>query len=79
MIATPDFVWHAKANPRRHFASPMGVVTDPRIRPSDKREILQSWRLDSRLLQTAEAENMGGGETNDLDQVQAAIRALDRI
>ena len=55
----------------------MAVLEDQKTDHAEKRQILESWELDALLLQTAEAENMGGGGRNDLPRVREALRALE--
>lgn len=68
----------AKLDPRAHFGSPMDVVRAAKLSREDKLAILKSWELDERELQTAEEENMGGGEASRLSEVREAIEQLTK-
>jgi ABC-type iron transport system FetAB ATPase subunit len=69
---------HLVRDPWEHFASPMDVVTEPRLDRDDKRKILESWALDAELLSKAEAENMSGGDRPKLQAVKLALLELDK-
>ena len=73
-----DMLVKAGVNPDSHFGMPMEVVGDDRLSREDKLHILKSWELDARVLQTAEAENMGGGGASSLNAEREAVRALNR-
>ncbi len=66
----------AKVNPEARFDAPMDVVGDAGLSLQEKLEILRSWELDAQVLQTAEEENMAGGEPNRLGEVRSAIDTL---
>jgi hypothetical protein len=68
----------AKIDPQAQFASPMHVVHDGTLTHAQKLEILRSWELDARELQTAEDENMAGGEASRLAEVRSAIDQLEQ-
>ena len=68
----------AKLDPRAQFDSPMDVVRDDKLTRAQKREILDSWELDARELQTAADENMAGGEADRLAEVRQALRELEK-
>jgi hypothetical protein len=65
-------------DPAKHFRSPREVVADPAFTPEEKRRILDSWELDSRLLSVAEEENMGGTDRPGLRDVKLALMELDK-
>ncbi len=77
MRKSGDMAMKARINPESQFDTPMEVVHDDRLTCEDKQQILKSWELDARVLQTAEAENMGGGESGSLSAVREAMRALN--
>ena len=64
-------------DPSGHFATPDDVLQDTRMSDSEKRKVLESWRVDETEKSTAVAENMGEKDRNLLPQVLAALRALD--
>ncbi len=69
----------ALVNPAAVFSSPQEVLHDPTLTLEDKREILRRWAWDAWLLETAADEAMAGGEPSRLDEIKAALKALDRI
>lgn len=75
--ASPDRVAAFVADPQEYFATPGAVLQDPDLGPHDKRRILESWRKDAELLSQAQAENMGGGESARLREVELALAELD--
>jgi len=60
------------------FVSPAEVVHDPSLSIEDKREILRRWVWDAWLLEVAADEAMAEGEPSRLDEVKAALGALDQ-
>ncbi len=68
----------ALINPAAVFASPQEVLHDPSLSTEDKREVLRRWAWDAWLLEVAADEAMTNGEPSRLDEVQAALLALDR-
>lgn len=62
--------------PTRHFDHPDEVLTHPSLTFSDKRRILESWKLDAQRLAESTAENMSGGEETDLREVSRALVQL---
>jgi hypothetical protein len=66
----------AKLDPRSLYASPQEVLDDAALSHAQKAAILRQWEYDARELQTAEDENMAGGEPSRLTEVR---RALDRL
>lgn len=64
------------ADPTAYFDQPMEVVTHPGLPAEFKLKVLRQWELDARLLATAEAEGMTGGEDSMLARVSRALRAL---
>jgi hypothetical protein len=62
--------------PTRHFDHPDEVLTHPSLTISDKRRILESWKLDAQRLAESTAENMSGGEETDLREVSQALVQL---
>jgi len=68
----------ALVNPAAVFASPAEVLHDPSLSPDEKREVLRRWAWDAWLLDVAAEEAMAEGEPSRLDEVKAALLALDR-
>lgn len=73
----PD-IDRALVNPAAVFTSPQEVVHDPSLTFDDKREVLRRWAWDAWLLETAADEAMTQGEPSRLDEVKAALCALER-
>lgn len=67
----------AMISPTAVFDSPAEVVAAASLTAEQKVEILKRWELDARALQRATEENMSGGEPPLLDEVNAALTALD--
>jgi hypothetical protein len=67
----------AKMNPSKVFAEPAEVLAHPGLSREAKIEILRQWETDARLLQTAEDENMSGGERSHLGAVVSALLVLE--
>ena len=66
----------ALKDPSSCFAAPGEVVTAAGLTREQKIEILKRWEADARLLMVASEENMSGGEPQQLQEVQEAMRAL---
>jgi hypothetical protein len=71
-------VKEAVVNPSKVFNSPMDVIRTPGLTDDEKRTILESWEQEARLLQTATAENMAGGEESRIEEVRKAIDMLEK-
>ena len=67
------------SDPRSYFEAPQDVVTDTILTPEEKRKVLESWQVDALELQEAENENMGGGESAQLQDVTNALRRLSEL
>lgn len=67
---------HALRDPSKYFASPADVLRADDFSSTDKVRILRQWEMDARELAVAEDENMGGGETMQLDLVLQALHQL---
>jgi hypothetical protein len=72
----PDFD-RALTNPASVYAAPSEILHDPSLTMEDRRELLRRWAWDVWLLEVAADEAMGGGEPSRLDEVKAALAALD--
>lgn len=66
----------ALKDPASFFDAPDEVVHASGIDETQKVEILKRWESDARLLMTASDENMTGGEHQQLQAVQEALRSL---
>ena len=66
----------ALKDPGTFFAAPDEVVSAAGLTREQKLEILKRWEADARLLMVASEENMSGGEAQQLQAVQGAMRAL---
>lgn len=67
------------AHPPRHFSDPREVLQDHKLTHSDKRKILESWKLDASRLAESTSENMTGGEEGDLREVSKALLELKKV
>ncbi|MEO9188986.1 MAG: hypothetical protein ABI224_03135 [Acetobacteraceae bacterium] len=63
--------------PHAHFETPHEVAADPALSKQEKGEALDSLEQDARLLATASAEGMTGGEPSNLREVLDAKEALE--
>lgn len=66
----------ALKDPASFFDAPGDVVHAAGFDGAQKTEILKRWESDARLLMTASDENMTGGEHQQLQAVQEALRSL---
>jgi len=66
----------ALKDPGACFETPDEVVNAPGLTREQKLEILKRWESDARQLMVASDENMPGGEPQQLQAVQNAMRAL---
>ncbi len=64
-------------NDKAKGAQPHEVAADPKLSPEKKGKVLDSLELDARLLDTATAEGMGGGEPSNLKQVLDAKQKVE--
>ncbi|MGF1473970.1 MAG: CBS domain-containing protein [Geminicoccaceae bacterium] len=69
-------VVRAIRNPKGMYRSPAEVQTDGSLNDTEKLAILNSWEADALELEVAQEENMGGGETSELDEVIEARQRL---
>ena len=67
------------SHPTRYFSDPREVLNDQKLTHSDKRKILESWKLDASRLAESTAENMSGGEESDLREVSKALLELKAV
>jgi len=68
----------ALVNPSRVFQNPQDVVEHPLLSEREKRELLQRWFWDARLIETSVTEGMpDSGEPSRLDEVLYALALLD--
>lgn len=67
------------SHPTRFFSSPREVLQDQKLTQTDKRKILESWKLDASRLAESTAENMSGGEEGDLREVSKALLELKQV
>lgn len=79
-LASAGPSWEALVEPGRVFPSPAAVVASPDLSREEKRAILASWASDAWAVESAPAlRHCPGlvGHTVPLDDVLAALRALD--
>ena len=67
----------ALLNPAAVFRTPDEVLRESRLVPARKREILERWLWDARLIEVAAEEGMVEGEPSRLDEICRALLALD--
>ncbi len=68
---------NALINPNAVFQTPKEVLLTEDISRDQKIEILRRWEYDTRELVVAEEVNMAGLEPDILDEILAALHALD--
>ncbi len=66
----------ALKDPASAFDAPGDVVDAAGLEHAQKIEILRRWESDARQLMVASDENMPGGEPQQLQAVQDALRSL---
>jgi hypothetical protein len=64
------------ADPHVHFEHPAEIVADPSLSMDEKKRALSTLEQDAKQLAAAEAEGMGGGEANKLQEVMDAKDSL---
>lgn len=67
----------AEEDPAAVFAAPQDVLRQAGLSREQKLRILRRWKLDALEMEVAAEENMTGGERSRLDEVTAALNALD--
>jgi hypothetical protein len=67
------------SHPTRYFSDPREVLNNQKLTHSDKRKILESWKLDASRLAESTAENMSGGEESDLREVSKVLLELKAV
>jgi len=60
------------------FGEPQEVLTHPNLDATQKREILENWRVDAARLAESAGENMAGGEEPMLQRVNNALLELEQ-
>ncbi len=63
----------ALGSPSRVYRHPADVLADANMNQNEKHEILQSWRSEAFLLQTAENEGFEGGELCLVDEIEICL------
>jgi hypothetical protein len=69
----------AFVNPAAVFASPADLLSRRGLTRECRRELLRRWEWDERLKEEAATEGMAEGEPSRLDEVKAALLALDEV
>lgn len=64
------------AHPQRFFGNPWEVLEDARLSSKDKRKVLESWKHDATRMAESTAENMSGGEEENLREVSKVLLEL---
>ena len=67
----------ALIDPASIFGTPREVLARDELTREQKIEILRRWEYDARELEVAEDENMPGGGPDILDEILAALHAMD--
>jgi hypothetical protein len=67
----------AMQDPTRAFSCPDNVCDEPTLTRDQKIKILRRWEYDTRELEVADEENMGGGPPDVLAEVLMALHRLD--
>lgn len=67
-----------RTSPSSIFKRPQDVLLANELSADEKRDILNRWKEDAIALQVAADENMAGGENTRLDEVVAALNALEK-
>lgn len=68
---------NALLDPSSVFKSPQDVLHNHELSREQKVDILQRWYYDACLMETAEAENMQGGNSHDvLGKIVSALHEL---
>ncbi|MEX0965317.1 MAG: hypothetical protein WDZ52_14900 [Pseudohongiellaceae bacterium] len=62
--------------PSKYFENPGQVLSYPGLEPSERADILRSWKQDVILLMKAAEENMANGNNYDLEGIN---KALNRV
>ncbi len=69
----------ALSDPQSVYTYPKNVVNDSSLTKEQKLQILKQWEHDARLMEIADEENMGGGDSPSmLSRVSRAIQELSR-
>lgn len=78
-MTNPDRIQAEKIieNPSGFFATPMDLVKTGQLTQDEKKEALEKWELDARLMAIATEEGMAGGEPAMQDEVAKAKVALN--
>lgn len=63
-------------DPAANFANPGDVVAATNLDLAQKKQILQSWKVDETELLVAADENMPGSSSSRLDEVEDALTRL---
>ena len=71
-----DFA-RAVISPSAVFDSPSEIAASTQLSHAQKIDLLQRWAVDAHALQRAADENMSGGESPMLDEINAAMSQLD--
>lgn len=60
-------------DPASFYKEPEDVLIDKALSLSEKRKVLEQWKYDAILLETASSENMNGGEQAKLSRIAKCI------
>ncbi len=76
-MATPIDYAKALDDPATQFAAPADIVAATGLTNEQKIALLRQWQFDESEIAVATEEGMPGGESRLLQQIAAAIAALD--
>lgn len=65
-------------DPAVYYDLPEEVLADASLTKEQKIQVLEHWRYDAILMQTATAENMSGGESSPLDKILKCLNELEK-
>lgn len=68
----------ALLDPTAVFQQPEEILIDHTLTRDQKIQILERWKYDAVLMQTASGENMTGGENDCLDRILRCLEHLHR-
>lgn len=74
----PDVLEKALLDPASVFDQPEEVLVKHELSRDQKIRILERWKYDAILMQTASGENMTGGENDCLDRIMRCLEHLYR-
>lgn len=71
---TTNYALNRIQKPHRYYQAPARVIADDKLSEEDKLRVLQTMRHDAILMAKATAENMTGGHTPNLREIELALQ-----